>query len=129
MIRKKHCSKCKSRFNSRSHTGSDLSRIAVVVYDNGFNSRSHVGSDFSQNILKIRTSSFNSRSHVGSDSIRIQQFIKQKRFQHTLPRKERLNPKTVNSGWHQFQLTVPCRERYELTHEENQKLVFQFTLP
>ena len=100
-------------FNSRSRVGSDPFPIIRYVILVNFNSRSRVGSDFRLYYqFAYVIINFNSRSRVGSDKD-INSFISfVKRFQFTLPCRERLAFAVAFFSGPVFQFTLPCRERH-----------------
>ena len=87
-----------SRFNPRSHVGSDTPGQTCTKPIFCFNPRSHVGSDNLWLETSTVMSCFNPRSHVGSDLAKEWDSNVQLQFQSTLPRRERpRNCTTINA--------------------------------
>ena len=74
-------------------------------------------------------SDFNPRSRVGSDMKNWRLSGTARRFQSTLPCRERQLIMCLLSTWPRFQSTLPCRERRCLLQCEHLCVQFQSTLP
>ena len=79
-------------FNPRSHEGSDLKQGKQLKHIRNFNPRSHEGSDNKPSIKGMPIMNFNPRSHEGSDLTEVINYAVEKKFQSTLPRRERRKP-------------------------------------
>ena len=102
----------RARFNSRSRVGSDSASRRAVSRSAGFNSRSRVGSDARTSQARTLHRCFNSRSRVGSDATYDWVIGNIRRFQFTLPCRERRRFWSSSSLLSVFQFTLPCRERH-----------------
>ena len=117
---------------------------------NYFNPRSREGSDSAAIARVSAWPNFNPRSREGSDGSNLPQFVIDKLFQSTLPRRERRG-ELLQDGvhiisihapakgatcfgrpknyWSRFQSTLPRRERPHCGVQERPLQIFQSTLP
>ena len=76
-----------------------------------FNPRSHIGSDAFPVVFAVSYSCFNPRSHIGSDSVFPPYRGLYHEFQSTLPYRERRKINRHRYSLKRFQSTLPYRER------------------
>ncbi len=150
--RERRCSarlgKIHRNFNPRSREGSDLPepfklihhlRISIhapakgatqtISYPGNFNPRSREGSDEHERLYCSGNRNFNPRSREGSDSKVNASVADMRRFQSTLPRRERhvrIFPLSFLGG---ISIHAPAKGATWHTDKINDKIKFQSTLP
>ena len=116
-------------FNPRSREGSDSDYFRCYCYPGNFNPRSREGSDEHERLYCSGNRNFNPRSREGSDSKVNASVADMRRFQSTLPRRERhvrIFPLSFLGG---ISIHAPAKGATWHTDKINDKIKFQSTLP
>ena len=116
-------------FNPRSREGSDKESEVKKIRELHFNPRSREGSDACDKAMYLRAGDISIHAPAKGATDQGKNLQNLKRFQSTLPRRERPNTGGCRQKTVQFQSTLPRRERLPEWRRHAGSSQFQSTLP